>query len=231
MPSWLEQFIGDAARSVEPSARSGPAFASVIEGRLRAVPLTVWELERWARGLRHGLLKLSGHWFRLGSGRQSSFNLFVRNEEGELVGLHREALTQAAAYVALITDYGYPRSLVRFEIDYLDVAVRDRRGNVLAYAETKASTRTLERLLARLVSNFEGGLPDLPEEGGSPARSPDDARHKAEHILDNRPAYFWGVSPDVRRAFRVRFTHFGFGLDPLEDFPRKEHLRAEPGRL
>ena len=215
MTSWLENFIVAAASA------SG---ASVGE-RLKASPLTEWELERWTRGLGRELVRLNGSSFRLGSGRQSSFSLFVKDESGAPAGLRREALTQAAAYVALIMDYGYPRSLVGFEVEGLDVAVRDPRGGVLIYAETKASAASLERLLARLAADFEGGLPLLDEE------EQDDAYKKADRVLDHRPAYFWAVAPGERKAFRVRFTQFGFGLDPLADLPRKDHLRMSSGRL
>lgn len=218
MPSWLETFILDAAR--EAAGGGSGAFDAEIAARLKEVPLSGWEVERWTRGLQHGLVRLDGPWFQLGSGGRRSFGLFLRDREGGIAGLHREALTQAAAYVAWITDYGYPRGLVRFEFGYMDVALRDSRGKVLAYAETKASTRTLDSLVARLRRDFEGGLPDLDE------GERDDAYRKAEHILDNRAGFFWGVSPEERLPYRVRFTDFGFALDPLEDFPRKEHLRT-----
>ncbi len=182
--------------------------------------MTDWELLFWTRGIKRGLIQLNGHWFRLGSGRQSSFSLFVRNETGLMVGLRRESITQAAVYVALVTHYGYHRRLVRFELDSLDVALQEMDGRVRLYAETKASDRTLERLVSELSSGFAEGLPFLELVEG---QKPPDAFQKAAHILRHRPTLFWAVSPNQRLAFTVHYHSVGFRLEAVPDIPFHEH--------
>lgn len=214
--NWISEQIRRAAREVEAAGGTIRAFERVVEERLRDQPLTAWETLLWTRGLRRGLIQLNSHWFRLGSGRQSSFSFFVRNDAGLLVGLRRESLTQAAVYTALVTHYGYPRARVRFEMDFLDVALTDETGDVSLYAETKASDRVLERLVEDLTSGYQDGLPflNLPED-----KKPPDPFQKAAHILRARPAHFWAVSPGLRRAFTVHYAGAGFRLSPVPEIP------------
>jgi hypothetical protein len=213
---WISDQIRRAAGEVERAGGTIRAFQRVVEERLAETPLTGWETLFWTRGLRRGLIQLNSHWFRLGSGRQSSFSFFVRNEAGLLVGLRRESLTQAAVYAALITHYGHPRARVRFEMDFLDVALQDAAGGVSLYAETKASDRVLERLVEELATGFADGLPflDLPE-----GKKPPDPFQKAAHILRTRPAHFWAVSPGRRLAFAVEYAGPGFRLTPAPEIP------------
>lgn len=213
---WLQEQIRQAASAVEDAGGTIRAFRRAIDERFVEAPITDWETRLWTRGLKRGLLQLNSHWFRAGSGRQTAFSFFVRNEAGLLVGLRRESITQAAVYVALVTHYGYPRSRVRFEMDYLDVALRDAAGEVTLYAETKASDRVLDRLAASLSSDFAGGLPalNLPEGKLTP-----DPHQKAAHILRARPQHFWAVSPGRRLAYAVEYTERGFVLSPRADIP------------
>ena len=132
--NWISDQIRRAAGEVESAGGTLRGFERGVEDRLRDHPLSGWETLLWTLGLRRGLIHLNSHWFRLGSGRQSSFSFFVRNEAGLLVGLRRESLTQAAVYTALVTHYGYPRARVRFEMDFLDVALTDEAGEVSLYA-------------------------------------------------------------------------------------------------
>jgi hypothetical protein len=211
---WLHKQIIDSARDIARAGGTIRGFDSVVAERLAQAPLTDWELDRWTRGLGRRLIVLNSHWFRLGSGRQSSFSFFVRNEHGLMVGLRREAFTQAAVYVALVTDYGHSRRRVRFETGYLDVALLDDFGNVALYAETKAADRTLRKLIQSLARDFQDGLPPWPEE-----EAPPDPWQKAQHILRWKPRYFWAVSPQVRVAFQVSYTPCGFALEPVADIP------------
>lgn len=214
--SWLRDQIRQAAGAVEDAGGTIRFFRRAIDERLAELPLTEWETLFWTRGLKRGLIQLNSHWFRLGSGRQTSVSFFVRNEAGLLVGLRRESVTQAAVYVALVTHYGYPRARVRFEIDFLDVALRDESGDVSLYAETKASDRVLERLVNELSASFAEGLPRLELPEGKP---PPDAHQKAAHILRTRPLFFWAVSPGRRLAYSVHFLGDGFRLSPRSDIP------------
>ncbi len=214
--NWLSDQVIQAAQLVELAGGTVRSFRQGVAERFAETPITDWETLFWTRGIKRGLIHLNSHWFRLGSGRQSSFSLFVRNETGLLVGLRREAITQAAVYTALVTHYGYHRRHVRFELDYLDVALQDGAGNVTLYAETKASDRVLERLVADLSNGFKEGLPflELPE-----GKKPPDAFQKAAHILRNRPHHFWAVSPNHRLAFDVHYQGVGFRLAPVSDIP------------
>jgi hypothetical protein len=212
--SWLENLIVQSASAISAAGNSVRGFGMEIDERLQENPLTDWELKYWSRGLQRGLIVLNGHWFRMGSGKFSSYSFFVRNEHGLHVGLRRESIAQAAAYVSLITQYGYSRRRVRFETGYMDVAVRNEWGQTVLYAESKASCRTLERLIDHLTSDYREGLPGLAE-----GENPSDAWQKAGHILRHRPDYFWAVSPQFRRAFKINYLSHGFLLYPLPDIP------------
>ncbi|MBK6879778.1 MAG: hypothetical protein IPN65_08775 [Elusimicrobia bacterium] len=218
---WITDQILRAAGELERAGGTVRAFQRTVAERLSDQPLTAWELAFWTRGVRRGLIALNSHWFRLGSGRRSSFGFFVRNEAGLTVGLRRESLTQAAVYAALITHYGYPRARTRFESEFLDVALRDERGAVSLYAETKASDRVLEKLAVDLSTGYHDGLPPLVLAEG---QKPPDAHQKAAHILRTRPDHFWAVSPNRRLAFAVRYVGRGFGLSPVEDIPMSARM-------
>jgi len=213
---WVVDQVLRAAGELEAAGGTVRGFRRTVAERFAETPVSAWELAYWNRGVRCGLVRLNSHWFRLGSGRRSSFGFFVRNEAGLTVGLRREALTQAATYAALVTHYGYPRARARFESDFLDVALRDERGEVTLYAETKASDRVLDKLTAELASGFRDGPPPLVLAEG---QKPPDAHQKAGHILRTRPAHFWAVSPGRRLAFSVRYTGPGFDLTLVDDIP------------
>jgi hypothetical protein len=214
--NWLSDQVIGAAQAVEAAGGTVRHFRQVVAERFSEMPVTDWEILFWTRGVKRGLITLNSHWFRLGSGRQTSVGLFVRNEAGLIVGLRREAITQAAVYAALVTHYGYHRRHVRFELDFLDVALQDAAGQVTLYAETKASDRVLERLVEDLTNGFKDGLPFLELAEG---QKPPDAFQKAAHILRNRPVHFWAVSPSRRLAFTVDYLAVGFRLVPALDIP------------
>src|SRR5205085_11986760 len=118
-------------------------FTQAIHKTLKDRPIQNWEADRWARGINQRLIRMEGHFFRIGQGKRSSLSFFIRNEQGLLVGLRREAITQAATYVSLVTDYGYGRQATRFETQWMDVAVYEEGNKALIYAENKASDKTL----------------------------------------------------------------------------------------
>lgn len=213
---WIVDQLLRAAGELESAGGTVRGFRRTVAERFAENPVSAWESAFWNRGVRCGLVQLNSHWFRLGSGRRTAVGFFARNEAGLTVGLRREALTQAAAYAALVTHYGYPRSQARFESDFLDVALRDERGAVTLYAETKASDRVLDKLAGELASGFRDGPPPLVLAEG---QKPPDAHQKAGHILRTRPAHFWAVSPGRRLAFAVRYTGPGFEMTPRDDIP------------
>lgn len=214
--NWIVDQIVRAAGELESAGGTVRGFRRLVAERFEENPVSPWESDFWNRAVHRGLVRLNSHWFSLGSGRRASFGFFVRNEAGLTVGLRRETLTQAAAYAALVTHYGYPRARARFELDFLDVALRDDRGGVTLYAETKASDRVLEKLIGDLSATFQDGPPPLTLAEG---QRPPDAHQKAAHILRTKPAHFWAVSPGCRLAFAVRYRGGGFLLDPLDDLP------------
>ena len=131
------------------------------------------------------------------------------------MGLRREAVTQGATYVSLITDYGYPRETVRFEIGDMDVAVFGERRKVLIYAENKASDKVMNKLCGRLARDFSEAIPPKPEDG----RSHDDALMKAWHLWIYKPRWFWAVSPTADAKFEVEYRLRGFTLHPAAAIP------------
>ena len=214
LPSWLDQLILKSAAELERGDKTIFQFAEAVRKTLDDKPIQAWELDRWSRGLKRGLIRLHKNFFRVGSGQRSSLSFFIRNEQDRLVGLRRESITQAATFVSLITDYGYPRESTRFETGWMDVAVFRPDGQALIYAENKANARTLEKLCDRLRTEFGQGVPF--QEGDE--RPKDDALNKAQHIWRHRPAYFWAVSPTTRHAYRVQY-HRGFELSAVDHVP------------
>jgi hypothetical protein len=227
IPNWLDQLIAKSAWELEAAHKTIFRFGQSIDTALAKNPVQEWETDAWARGLKTGLIRLDGYFFRVGSGKRSPLSFFVRNDRDVYVGLRRESVTQAATYVSLVTDYGYPRAQTRFEYGWMDVAVYDPEGKALIYAENKASQKTLEKLCARLSSEFHDIADRVSEIGNRKSamcdmRSAivDDAVMKAQHIWRHRPRYFWGVCPTIRIAFTVQFErHMGFHLTPLAELP------------
>jgi hypothetical protein len=208
-PIWLENIIRKSAVELELGCKSVFQFGSSIGQSLDKNPIQEWETDAWARGLKIGLIRLEGYFFRVGSGKRSPLSFFIRNDQDVYVGIRRESVTQAATYVQLITDYGYPRSQVRFESQWMDVAVYGEDGRAVIYAENKASEKTLEKLCKRLQSEFQNTLPRVDPDDPRV----DDALMKAHHIWRHRPSYFWGVCPTQRQAYHVTFRHSGFTLE------------------
>jgi hypothetical protein len=235
--SWLHNLIQKSSWELEASRKTIFQFGQSVTQVLSNNPIQTWEADAWARGLRLGLIRLEGYFFRVGSGKRSSLSFFIRNDRDLYVGLRRESVTQAATYVSLITDYGYPRTQVRFESRWMDVAVYGEDGKALIYAENKANQKTLEKLCSRLSTEFINGIPVKSEasrvERKAESRSTlyalrptfvDDAVMKAHHIWKNKPRYFWGVCPKERKAYRVRYAASGFSLQPIETMVPAEGL-------
>jgi hypothetical protein len=201
---------------MEASRKTIFRFGQAIETALAKNPVQEWETDAWARGLKTGLIRLEGYFFRVGSGKRSPLSFFIRNNHDLYVGLRRESVTQAATYVSLVTDYGYPRAQTRFESQWMDVAVYGEDGKALIYAENKASTKILEKLCARLASEFQSDiLPVNPE-----AKVVDDALMKAHHIWKNQPRYFWGVCPTQHQPYEIHYLRpMGFYLKPVGELP------------
>ena len=213
---WLENLIRKSAWELEASRKTIFQFGNSVAGALSKNPIQDWEADLWARGLKRGLIRLEGYFFRAGSGKRSPLSFFVRNDRDLYVGLRRESITQAATYVQLITDYGYSRAQTCFESRWMDVAVYDRDGAAWIYAENKASPKTLEKLCDRLANEFQTQIP----EADPAAKVVDDALMKAHHIWKNRPRFFWAVGPTTRQSFAVRYgRQAGFSLDPIIEIP------------
>ena len=114
-------------------------FSRSIQESLAKCPLQEWEETAWARGLKTGLIRLEGYFFRVGAGKKSPLSFFIRNNADLYVGLRRESVTQAATYVSLVTDYGYARNQTRFESRWMDVAVYGADGQAWIYAESRCN--------------------------------------------------------------------------------------------
>ncbi len=217
LSTWLTRQIVSSAQQLVSAQRARPALAEGVTDILQRFPIQEWEADRWMRGLKLRLIRMEQYFFRAGSEKSSATSLFVRNEAGLNVGLRREAITQLATFVSLVTDFGYDRHLTRFESRCMDVAVYDRSRRTWLYAENKASARVVEKLCARLERDFDEGLPEivLTED----VRSVDDAVMKAQHILRHRPKYFCGIAPTVRYVYSVRYSGGGFRLERIEQIP------------
>lgn len=214
--AWLERNLQRAARELAAAGRARPAFDLSVADTLRRLPIQVWEADRWLRGIKLRMIRMEDFFFRAGSRKRSALSLFVRNKQGLNVGFRREAITQMATYVSLITDFGYGRRQTRFESRFMDVLVTDRAQRPWIYAENKAAARTQEKLCARLRQDFEREAPRLSEEEFERA---DDAVMKAHHIWKHRPTYFWAVSPTLRQAFQVIYGEYGFRLLDASSIP------------
>ncbi len=190
-------------------------FSRSIQQGLEKSPIQEWEETAWARGLKTGLIRLEGYFFRVGSGKRSPLSFFIRNDSDRYVGLRRESITQAATYVSLVTDYGYSRTQTRFESQWMDVAVYGPEGRAWIYAENKANKGTLEKLCRRLSSEFSANVPIVNAED----KPVEDACMKARHIWKNRPPYFWAVCPTEKNSYTVRYHPRGFSLEPSESLP------------
>jgi hypothetical protein len=215
LASWLETIITKSAQEMELARKTVFQFARSIHESLAKCPIQEWEETAWARGLKTGLIRLEGYFFRVGSGKKSPLSFFIRNNVDLYVGLRRESVTQAATYVSLVTDYGYERNRTRFESRWMDVAVYGPDGHAWIYAENKANKKTLEKLCARLASEFTQGIPAVDLE----KKVIDDALMKAHHIWKNRPPYFWAVCPTEKLSFSVRYESAGFTLEPSAALP------------
>jgi hypothetical protein len=213
-PQWLHSIVSKSAYDLEKSGKALFRFGPKIEEALAKNPIQAWEAALWGRGLNHRLIRLEGYFFRVGTGKAGCLSFFVRNPAGLQVGLRREAITQAATYVSLITDFGYARQSTRFETGWMDVAVYGDNGKAFVYAENKANAKVLDKLCGRLATTFQSGVP-FPEEG----QPIEDAIMKAQHIWLHRPRYFWGVSPTSRKAYEVAFTNHGFELQERSEIP------------
>lgn len=222
--AWLSEMTVRSAADLLRAGKARHAFDAVIRRTLDENPIQEWEADRWLRGIRLRLVKMESFFFRAGTSKRGATSLFVRNLDGLNVGLRREAITQIATYVSLVTDFGYGRKRTRFETGHMDVAVHNEAGEAWIYAENKALPRTLERLCERLSTLFSGGVPLVPEEARP--GSVDDAVMKANHIWRHRPRYFWGVSPTSRKAFEVRFSGVGFRLEPIGGIPTADETPA-----
>jgi hypothetical protein len=183
MVFWITRLIQKSAWDLEGVGRTIFQFGHSIQIALDKNPIQVWEADLWARGLKTGLIRLEGYFFRVGPGKRSPLSFFVRNDRDLYVGLRRESITQAATYVTLVTDYGYSRQQTRFETGWMDVAVYGRDGKAMFYAENKAHAATLGKLCRRLESEFKTQVPYVDEEN----QPHDDAVMKAHHIWRNRP--------------------------------------------
>ena len=224
--AWLEQNLLRAAAELAAAGRARIGFEKGVGDIFRKAPIQSWEADRWLRGMKLRLIRMEAFFFRAGTQKRSALSLFVRNERGLNVGLRREAITQMATYVSTITDLGYERSQTKFESRFMDVLVTDREGRPWIYAENKALARTLERLCARLTTDFAEGIPFVPDD--APTAGVDDAVMKANHIWKQRPSYFWGVSPTLRRAFQVIYSDAGFRLSETERVPMADEQPTSP---
>lgn len=217
LTKWLEGLIIEAARDIEAAQTGIYKFGERIEEALAKAPLRDWEADRWARGVKLGLIKMETYFFRVGAGKNAAFSAFIRNKENKNVGFRREAITQMATYVTLITEYGFSRSQTKFESGWMDVVVLNDRGGVLIYAENKASDKTLEKLCSKLERSYADRVPivDMDEK----TKVHDDPLMKANHIWRNKPRYFWGVSPERSQAYEVLYGAAGFHLARIERVP------------
>jgi hypothetical protein len=237
--AWLERLILKSAAELEQAGRGVYGLTGKIEAILKCRPVQEWEGDRWARGIKRGLVRQEDFFVRAGAGKRGALSLFVHNTHGQNVGLRREAITQMATYISLITDYGYPRAQTRFECQRMDVAVYEdrkrlpaesrvsggksaRQAGLWLYAENKAADRILEKLCAGLSERFVDTIPYIPAGDDLPH---DDVLMKASHIWTHRPRYFWGVAPTRRLAFEVLYSDRGFRLSPVDAIPDADEFR------
>ena len=225
---WLTETIIKAAKSLEDARVAIYKFDEKVAECFEKSPIQEWEAEHWARGVKHRLLKIEDYFFRAGAGKRAPQSLFVRNENGMNVGLRREAITQMATYVSLITDFSFPRQQVRFESGWMDVVVFDPNNEVLIYAENKALEKTLVKLCSTLEKDFEERVPRIDLDNDLITKRHDDPLMKANHIWRHRPVYFWGVAPTYRQAYKVNYRASGFVLEERDAIPTIDQINWMP---
>jgi hypothetical protein len=216
---WLALKLVEFAKQLAHGPNGISDLGERVERIFQKSPLQPWEADRWVRGIKLRLIRAEEYFWRVGPGRGAPLSLFVRNDKGLNVGFKREAITQAATYVSLITDFGYPKALTQFESQWMDVAVYDHTGQVVIYAENKSSEKTMLKLCDRLTNDFQAHLPLLPEQDKMGKRKVDDPLMKAHHIWRYHPQYFWAVSPTLNHVYEVAYGTGGFTLKKTTRLP------------
>lgn len=138
-----------------------------------------------------------------------------------------EFVPQLAAYVEIITRYGYQRNRVLFDTPQaalqLDLAVlADDGETVVVLGEAKKESKDLDRLEAGLFRHLDAE----PE----PKRG-DEPRQLAWRLWVTRAPYLWLIGPSDRRAFECSYDPLR--PDRIDALPHASTLGldADPGRM
>lgn len=130
----------------------------------------------------------------------------------------REYVTQISAGADLVFDYGWPRDQVApadpgdwaFDVAAYDSPSMD--ASMVIAGEVKKSTAELSRTLTGILECVSGGVVPAPD-----SSLPGHKNYAG--FLNNRPSYFWAVSPQERRAFTVSFDGTVVTLKEVDDPP------------
>jgi hypothetical protein len=205
---WITDQILRAAGELERAGGTVRAFPTDGGGAPR--PTNPSPPGNWVSGpagVRRGLIVLNSHWFRLGSGRRSSFGFFVRNEAGLTVGLrprvpHAGRRLRRARSPTTATRAPGPASNRIFWTSPCGT----NAARWLFTRKPKPPTGCWKNWRRNSPAGYHDGLPTLALAEG---QKPPDAHQKAAHILRARPDHFWAVSPNRRLAFAVRYDGRG----------------------
>jgi len=163
------------------------------------------DLELYFTGIDAGLIRIS---------RVGKFNTFDRPKVGgrwsllsksKLGGWYNaEYLAQLAAYVDAISNLGYPKERVLFELPaeslQLDLAILDDSGGVVVLGEAKRDIGMLGKLVTSVETRFSMG----PPSDGSKKRG-DEARQLAWRLWTVRAPLCWLIGPGERHTYRCEF--------------------------
>lgn len=188
---WFSKLLDELGRAYIGEISSSNSFSAKEMALLR-------------KGVEQGFVSIKGSKFQLKDEKKHTYSFFT---------LNREYLVQIAAYVELITEYGYPSERCKFEYHLMDVVVFQKDGSPHIYVEAKKKDDELEKL-TNSISKYSDNVPmDAKDRGNDPLR-------KCKYIVNDKPKYLWLVGPDHRLSFLIEHIETGFHLKKLQELPK-----------
>lgn len=197
---WFKKILSDAALAMVNDIINNPYHRRHIEDK---------EMQLIKRGMEMGIIKTKGNLFILETDSSRRYDAFT---------LNREYFTQFAALISLITKYKYPLKDCQFEYHLMDICVFKNKKPFI-YVEVKINDYLTEKLYKEITEKYSKNLDsfkDMIDRGN-------DALRKAKYIFEDKPKYFYLVTPKQKLAFSIRYTKTGFNLDKITDIPFLEN--------
>lgn len=193
---WFQKILNKAALAMIDKILNDRGHRRHIEDK---------EIQLIKKGIKAGIIKVKDNLFTIGKESSKRYDAFT---------LNREYFTQFATLVSLITEYGYLLKDCHFEYHLMDICVFKNKKPFI-YVETKINDYQAEKLYREIREKYSKNL-DLFEK--VPDRG-NDALRKAKYIFQDKPKYFWLVTPKQKIAFIIEYTKKGFNLHKASDIP------------